>query len=434
MFRGHYDNWINSRMNGIKKYIQKDYFKSKTLLELGCGHGHIGNEFYKLGSIVSSSDARKEHINVVSNIYPHIETLLIDCDNDDILKKYDIILHWGLLYHLNEIEIHLKKVSKRCDLLLLESEVCDSDDDTFYIKGNEYNNYDQAFNSIGIRPSQTYVEKILKNNGFQYSLIKDPILNSNFHIYNWDIQNTNTYQNGLRRFWICWKNIESPLIDNLIITNNNYSFPTKIISLGGVGGCCSGRSLRSLNQLTYPYDWLITIQSFVLNSFNNFENFFTFDEKYLYDNTNLVDKNNKAVMIHDLKRQNFMLEKDKVIEKYKRRFNRLYDDLNRNNNILFVRVCDNLNERLLPLNTYETFLVREEEDIEKWEKFIFDINIKYNNDNKKKIKLLVITNIEDICKKTYNNIIMYFNKEYQNSDIISDIIKKTLDSEFKINL
>ena len=179
---------------------------------------------------------------------------------------------------------------------------------------------------------------------------------------------------------------------------------------------------------------MITIQSFVLNSFNNFENFFTFDEKYLYDNTNLVDKDNKAVMIHDLKAQNFILEKDKVIEKYKRRFNRLNDDLNRNNNILFVRVCDNLNERLLPLNTYETFLVREEEDIQKWEKFIFDINIKYNNDNKKKIKLLIITNIEDICKKSYNNIIMYFNKEYQNSDIIYDIIKKTLDSDFKINL
>jgi hypothetical protein len=29
---------------------------------------------------------------------------------------------------------------------------------------------------------------------------------------------------------------------------------------------------------------------------------------------------------------------------------------------------------------------------------------------------------------------MYFNKEYQNSDIISDIIKKTLNSDFKINL
>lgn len=223
MFKGHYDNWIISRMNGIKKYISTDYFKSKTLLELGCGHAHIGNEFYKLGSIVSSSDARKEHINTVNNIYPHIETLLIDCENDDILKKYDIILHWGLLYHLNEIEIHLKTVSERCDLLLLESEVCDSNDDTFYIKIHENNNYfDQAFNSIGIRPSQTYVEKILKNNGFQYELIKDPILNSGIHIYDWDIQNTKKFQHGLRRFWICWKNIESPLIalnnDNLIVT------------------------------------------------------------------------------------------------------------------------------------------------------------------------------------------------------------------------
>jgi hypothetical protein len=213
MFSNHYDKWQISRMNGIKKYILPDYFKDKTLLELGCGYADIGNMFYKLGAIVTSSDARKEHLKVVNIKYPHINTLLIDCDNDHIKNKYDIIIHWGLLYHLNKIEIHLEDVLQKCNLLFLETEVSDTDDINFYISTNE-KGYDQAFNNKGIRPSPNYIENILKKNDFQFKLIKDPILNSNFHCYDWEISNSKTWRHGLRRFWICWKNINSPLIAN----------------------------------------------------------------------------------------------------------------------------------------------------------------------------------------------------------------------------
>ena len=199
-------------MNGVNKYFITDYFKSKTLLELGCGYADIGNMFYELGAIVTSGDARKEHLNVVNNKYPHIKTLLIDCDNHDIKEKYDVILHWGLLYHLKEIEVHLEKVSHKCDILLIETEVCDSDDKEFYISMNE-DGYDQAFNNKGIRPSSYYVENILEKNGFKFKLIKDSILNSSFHSYDWDISNSKTTKNGLRRFWICWKNINCPILD-----------------------------------------------------------------------------------------------------------------------------------------------------------------------------------------------------------------------------
>ena len=212
MFSSHYINWRMSRMNGVKKYISPEYFKSKTLLELGCGYADVGNMFSELGAIVTSSDARNEHLGNVNQRYPHIKTLLIDGDNDSIIEKYDIILHWGLLYHLNEIELHLEKLSQKCDVLLLETEVSDSDDPTFYISTNE-GGYDQAFNKNGIRPSQSYVENVLTKNGFQFKLIKDSILNSSFHCYDWDITNSNGWRDGLRRFWICWKNIDSPLVN-----------------------------------------------------------------------------------------------------------------------------------------------------------------------------------------------------------------------------
>lgn len=212
MFQGHYNDWRTSRMNGVKKYIIPSYFNSKTLLEVGCGHADIGNMFHELGADVTSSDVRKEHLDIVTHKYPHIKTLLMDCDNSSIKDKYDIIVHWGLLYHLKEIDIHLKNVSACCDVLLLETEVSDSDDKDFFLTTSE-NGYDQAFNNKGIRPSPSYIEHVLENNGFQFKLIKDPILNSGFHCYDWDINNIKTWRSGLRRFWICWKNIDSPVID-----------------------------------------------------------------------------------------------------------------------------------------------------------------------------------------------------------------------------
>jgi len=215
MFSGHYCEWRTSRMNGIKKYISPEYFNSKTLLELGCGYADVGNMFHEMGASVTSSDARTEHLEVVTKRYPHLKTLVIDGDNDLIEEKYDIILHWGLLYHLSEIDLHLKKVSDKCDVLLLETEVSDSDDKEFCMSTHE-SGFDQAFNSKGIRPSPSYIEHVLVKHGFQFKLIKDPILNSGIHCYDWEISNSMTWRHGLRRFWICWKNIDSPLLESYV--------------------------------------------------------------------------------------------------------------------------------------------------------------------------------------------------------------------------
>ena len=212
MFQSHYNEWRKSRMNGIKKYISPEYFKSKTLLELGCGHADIGNMFYELWAIVTSCDARKEHLEIANTKYPYINTFIIDLDNAVIRSKYDIILHWGVLYHLHEIENHLSNISQKCDILLLETEVSDTENKQFCISTDE-NGYDQAFNNKGVRPSPYYIENILTTNGFKFKLIKDPILNSEFHFYDWEFNNSKTWTHGLRRFWICWKNdIKSPLV------------------------------------------------------------------------------------------------------------------------------------------------------------------------------------------------------------------------------
>jgi len=198
----------------------------------------------------------------------------------------------------------------------------------------------------------------------------------------------------------------------------------KIISLGGIGGCELAKALRNLNQPAYPYDWLITTQTFIINSFNDINNFFVFDEKYLYNNNKLLVHDKKAIILHDF--NNFFLQKEVVIAKYKRRFERLNESLNSNEDILFVRIYDNLQDNLVPNNYYNNILIRDEEDIQKWEFFINYIQSKYN----KKIKLLIITNKENICSKTYDNIILFFIKEHNNNKNIYNIIQDTVKTAF----
>ncbi len=212
MFDDHYIDWRISRMNGIKKYVNPDIINNSSLLELGCGYGDNGNIFSSLFNCkVTCTDAREEHINIGKEKYTNIEFNLLDSDTTKINKHYDIILHWGLLYHLENFEDNLNNCCDNCNYMFLETEVCDSSSDNI-IKINE-NGYDQAFHNIGTRVSESYIEKILLQNNFNFKMIKDNILNSSFHKYDWDISNTHEWSPGLRRYWICWKNDQiSPLL------------------------------------------------------------------------------------------------------------------------------------------------------------------------------------------------------------------------------
>jgi hypothetical protein len=212
-FSGHYENWRNTRIAGINKYFNTSLLAGKELLELGCGYADIGIKFREsYGCKLIASDARDEHLCVINEKHPDITTLKFDCDKDNLSKKYDVILHWGVLYHIKNIDNHLKNICENCDYLLLETEVMDSVDDKDIIFINEDASYDQAHNGIGCRPSPAYVERLLVKNGFSFQLIVDPILDSDVHTYSWKHNNDKTIRNGLRRFWIAWKaDITSPL-------------------------------------------------------------------------------------------------------------------------------------------------------------------------------------------------------------------------------
>lgn len=182
----------------------------------------------------------------------------------------------------------------------------------------------------------------------------------------------------------------------------------KLISLGGVGGCNLAFALRKLNQPTYPYNWLITTQSFVIDSFLKFENFFEIDEEYLHGKQTLLNKNKTAIMLHDFKK----FDKNEVTDKFKRRYSRLKDAMQSSEGVLFIRAMEDLEAPMIPNGKYDDIFKREKDEIHLWDKFLNEQQNKFN----KEIKMLLLAHNEELVKPTNNPnlFIEYVEKIYGN--------------------
>jgi hypothetical protein len=172
-----------------------------------------------------------------------------------------------------------------------------------------------------------------------------------------------------------------------------------LISLGGVGGCSIAESISYIkkeNTRRYPYDWLLANQSFVIESFLSFENFFDFDDSSKsISKTQFLSKKLNGFSFHDFK--DYENEKLIIKEKYIRRFKRLQERMEDINSILFIRGTNNAPDHL----EWKDIFINEKDDFIKWIEFKKLLEDTYN----KKLYILIMTdNMEEYnenCK--FNN-------------------------------
>ncbi len=217
-FDGHYTAWRQKRYNFIIKLLGQDYFKDKTLLELGAGCGHFGKMFYDLGSKVTCVEARSINVDRGQKIHPQLKWLEHDLENF-LPQSYrsDIVLDTGLFYHLINIDKHLLNASlmlKPNGIWILEGEVANNHDPFFFVQTQEdTKGIDSSWSGFGIRPSASYIERVLKNLNIHFIRYDVEDLNCDCHNYTWTVTNQSDrehgwWANGLRRFWICTKPTE----------------------------------------------------------------------------------------------------------------------------------------------------------------------------------------------------------------------------------
>ena len=152
-------------------------------------------------------DARPEHIKVMKQIHPHLKSAVVDLESDWPFEEgFDLILHLGLMYHLDDIHFSLRKSIESAKNVVLETEVCDSSDPQFILKIEEdCFSYDQSFSGVGTRPSGAYIEQAIKELGADFEMLRTNECNALYHVYDWKIGDSLDWCHGLRRMWFIEK-------------------------------------------------------------------------------------------------------------------------------------------------------------------------------------------------------------------------------------
>ena len=206
----HYQDWRNKRFNFIQKYyynkFDMGFFNQKKMIEYGCGRGHLGRMFEEVGCEVTYVEGRPEHVSWIKSNYPKSDVILMDCERHCVKEYYDIILHSGLLYHIQPkyVKKHLQEILKLdFKYLILDTCVLDSDDENAFLEISE-KGLDQSISEKGSLFPNIAIEKILKDNNISFQRFNNPELDSTIHVYSWTPKNTRLYVG--RSLWLCEKN------------------------------------------------------------------------------------------------------------------------------------------------------------------------------------------------------------------------------------
>lgn len=139
----------------------------KSVLDVGCGVGHFSQAVAQNGCRVVGVDAREENIRVFRERHPHIEARVANVEQDlSALGTFDVVLCYGLLYHLENPCQALRNLAAVCrDLLIVETIVCDHEQPVA-VWDDETKSANQALMGLGCRPSPSLVTLAVNRIGF----------------------------------------------------------------------------------------------------------------------------------------------------------------------------------------------------------------------------------------------------------------------------
>ena len=196
-----YIDWQTKRISFVLEKYGNDFFKGKKVLELGCFFGGISQMLHNLGADLTSVEGFPANYETCKQRYPHINFLLKDLDNNiwEFDEHYDIIIHWGLLYHLQYPVASVVHCLGHCDYFFLETLIINhSSIKLEHVPEKNIWNTDQSIHSSGTRFTAKLVEFLFRDRSFvRYD---DSKLNSGYQPH-YDIPEADTNA-IIRRFWV----------------------------------------------------------------------------------------------------------------------------------------------------------------------------------------------------------------------------------------
>ena len=204
-FTGHYEIWRTKRIHKILEYYGTDW-TGRKVVELATGFGDIGAFFASLGAEVVCIEGRIHNINIAKIRFANLKNITFMHYNleDDFsgLGRFDLAIHFGLLYHIRNYEQNLACTATLSDNIVLETEVVDSFDPHKVVMFEENKEHrDRSIIGWGFRCSPFFIKEFFENKGFDVDIVNDRWLDTPTHNYSWEHKNDGSHQANRRRFF-----------------------------------------------------------------------------------------------------------------------------------------------------------------------------------------------------------------------------------------
>ena len=167
----HYLKHIEARGHFIRRMVTElqRAARLETALDAGCGVGFFSTLLKDLGLGVEAFDGRESNVEEARKRYPEISFIRGDIEDKSILEfgEHDLVLCFGLLYHLENPLMalrHLRALTKK--VLLLETMCLPVAEPTALLR-IEPDRDDQSLTDLAFYASEGCIVKMLYHAGFK---------------------------------------------------------------------------------------------------------------------------------------------------------------------------------------------------------------------------------------------------------------------------
>lgn len=168
--RPHYRRLIEARGKTIRAVVQKlkEQLGLTDAVDAGCGTGFFCQTLAELGLDVCGFDGRSANVAEARKRFPQIPFETGDVQNPAIteLGQFDLVLCFGLLYHVeNPLQTlrNLKELTRK--VLLIES-MCVPGQESSWLLREEPRVEDQSLTDVACYPTENALVKMLYRTGF----------------------------------------------------------------------------------------------------------------------------------------------------------------------------------------------------------------------------------------------------------------------------
>jgi len=144
--------------------------KLLSALDVGCGVGYFSKFLADLGFQVAAIDGREENVIEARRRYPEIDFQTRNAEelSQAEIGTYDLVLCFGLLYHLENPFRAIRNLHSVTNRVLLLESMCAPGDEPSLQLLDEYHADDQGLSYVAFYPTESCLVKMLYRAGFPF--------------------------------------------------------------------------------------------------------------------------------------------------------------------------------------------------------------------------------------------------------------------------